>query len=340
MRTAGAKISAAGITARRVQLLDLSECGVRWRDSSAAPLDIGTEIDLILPAPRWFMRPVTVGGVVVRRDAGFACAAAIAAAHTTEVARFLRAAEPELSALGSGTVTLPAPAAFQRVAAALSLDGRVHMLLIAAARSADGSSFVAAGTATALARLGHRVLLIDANLQNPVQHLRFRGRGEPGLLQLLSADDPDMLSNAIWHSEAGVAVLPAGSSALAPASLSTSALPQIAALVRRLHFSVVVIDAPPALESVDGLCLAPLADSRILTVRAGNTRRRDVTDAVTLFDRQRAPITGVVLNDHTDLFAAVTVPSAVAPALLASAPGGEPRAADLRVNPERALNLT
>jgi receptor protein-tyrosine kinase len=63
----------------------------------------------------------------------------------------------------------------------------------------------------------------------------------------------------------------------------------------RSHFDGVVIDAPAAAPLADLGLLAPLADRVVLIVRAGQTTKPAIQEAVATIGAER--LLGIVLND-------------------------------------------
>jgi receptor protein-tyrosine kinase len=63
----------------------------------------------------------------------------------------------------------------------------------------------------------------------------------------------------------------------------------------RSQFDRVIIDAPAVLPLADLGILAPLADRVVLVVRAGQTTKPAIADAVASIGRER--LLGIVLND-------------------------------------------
>ena len=65
---------------------------------------------------------------------------------------------------------------------------KCKLICITAATSGEGTSEVAANTALALSKNNNKVLLIDGNLRNPVQHLAFNVQNK-GLTNAVMMDE-------------------------------------------------------------------------------------------------------------------------------------------------------
>lgn len=62
------------------------------------------------------------------------------------------------------------------------------------------------------------------------------------------------------------------------------------------EFDLVIIDSPPLLGFAECLQIASAADGVLIISKAGETRRRAVAEVISVLQRLRANIVGVVLN--------------------------------------------
>ncbi len=303
---------------RRVDVFDLSLDGVRWRDTE--PVEVGTVVGVSLRTRRLFGTSIHLEAVIVRREDVPVAAQFLASDARALLDDYLRTLRARFDPPAAAEATpFDAAAAFRLLGIGLERAGdRPRVIVVTGARSGDGSSFVAAGSALALASMGRGVLLVDAALHAPTQHLRFAARGGPGVAQLLI--EPSRASEMVQPTRAAVALLPAGAAGAGPGSFSPDAVRQLGAVVRGLGYPVVIVDAPPILTSGEALLLSRIADDTLLTVRAGVTRERDVTQALELLERNGTPATGIVLNDYRDAVAGLRVWSPAAAPAAAEAP--------------------
>jgi capsular exopolysaccharide synthesis family protein len=296
-----AKVAVVGESrrGRGVELVDLSADGVRWRDTT--PLDKGTRIRLTLRTRRFFGGTLQLDAAVVWQDHNGIAARFLDHTDRGGIERYLRRLQARMATAPQAEGDSAAAAAFGLLGLALEKRAQngSRVVVIASARPADGKSHVTAGIAAALARMGRRVLVVDADLHAPTQHLRFFTTGAPGLAQALHAREGD-LRELVQVSQTGVAVLPAGAVAVAPGLFSHDALSRVSAALRTIGYPLVLIDCPPLLTAAETLAFAQIADETLLTVRAGSTRERDVKLALALLERNGTPASGIVLNDHSD----------------------------------------
>jgi Mrp family chromosome partitioning ATPase len=285
---------------RRVSLIDLSPDGVSWRPSQ--PLEPGTRVRVSFRTGRVFGRTLRLDAVVIRNHARIIAAQFLAVEDRARLEAYLRAqAKAHVAAPSSSPAPFDAVAAFRVLAAGLeqAKEGEPRLVVVASPRPADGKSFVAAGIASHLAAMGRQILLVDADLQAPTQHLRFMGRGAPGLAQLLADANPKRAAAMVQPTASGVSLIAAGAAGVVP-GISQESAARITAVLRGLGFPIVIIDCPPILTSPETLLLIRSTDYTLLTVRSGVTRERDMRQALELLQRQGTPADGLVLNDYKD----------------------------------------
>ena len=182
----------------------------------------------------------------------------------------------------------------------LDPTGRARCFLVTSSDESEGKSTVAVNLASALAAIGRRVILIEADMRRPTaaKILRVR-RDAQGLSDMLVSSDgiEDML---IEVPEApGLAVLPSGT--VPPNSadlLSGGRMPEVLALARE-NADVVIIDSPPLLPVADTRVLLRLheVDGVILIGRAGVSRRDRLRAAIRVLAQSGLRVFGMVVTD-------------------------------------------
>jgi capsular exopolysaccharide synthesis family protein len=214
----------------------------------------------------------------------------------------------------SGGRDLDALDAFEGLADALRAraDSGVRTLLVTSARPEEGKSTTAAHLATVLARRGHGVVLVDADLR--WSSLRTTGAAglSSGLSGLLLNRLQDPQAALVPMGDRKLRFLPAGSLPSHPHQLlSQPRLPEIIDSLRA-KAACVILDSPSLLEADDAGLLAPHVDGVLLVVQAGRTRAHDVNSALRVLSRAGKRPLGVVLNraDRSAARARQTAPHA------------------------------
>jgi succinoglycan biosynthesis transport protein ExoP len=175
-------------------------------------------------------------------------------------------------------------------------------VLIASASREDGKSMTAANLAITFAHAGHRTLLLDCDLRQPVQHLIFLpedGAGPASGEGLTSALAGEVrISSIIYPTQVpGLCVLPCGPVPANPSELLSGKrfeqlLDSLAA-----SFDRVVIDSSSLGSVSDARSLAALADVTLLVVRMNRSTRALCSMTMDSLLRVGANIAGVIAND-------------------------------------------
>lgn len=203
-------------------------------------------------------------------------------------------------------------------------------ILLTAAGHDEGTTLVATNLARVLGRWGERVLLIDGQLRgDPQQPLEampawlprvLRGAATRGLklapgarrcsLQRLLADDAqatdglgdlllagrsDLPAAAQRTTMAGVDCIPRAAAPASPDLLATEAFSSLMRSASAVY-TVVLVDGPPALLSVDAENLSRHADAIVLVVRAMGPHTGAVREAVERLSRHAAPVVAAVVS--------------------------------------------
>jgi polysaccharide biosynthesis transport protein len=165
-------------------------------------------------------------------------------------------------------------------------------LLMTSAQPNEGKTTICVNLALSLAKLGRRVLLVDADLRQPSVHKTFGFSSSPGLIDVLEAG---VGWRAVVHSNAapGVDVLTAGRGMTEPSELLSSS--RMRALIHEAQaaYDFVLVDSPALfLNAADTRILAPLVGGTVVVIRSGVTSREVVGKVL----RQIPNLMGVVLN--------------------------------------------
>jgi capsular exopolysaccharide synthesis family protein len=172
-------------------------------------------------------------------------------------------------------------------------DKRVFMLT--SALSGEGKSFMALNLAASLARIGNRVVLVDADLRSPTLHRAFNLMLMPGLVSYL-ASETEFQACLQTTQIPGLFLVPAGGTSYTPTE--TLARPRMREFVRELRGMVpqhyVVVDAPAAAAVPESQILNRMIDALMVVVAANRTPRALVKQ--TIEKAAGTPIYGIVLN--------------------------------------------
>jgi polysaccharide biosynthesis transport protein len=166
--------------------------------------------------------------------------------------------------------------------------------VVTSAVTAEGKSSVTGNLAVAMAQLGLRVTLVDADLRRPSLAGYFGVSGDVGLTTVLIGRTD--LSAALQAVRPNLTLLASGTLPPNPSELLSSE--PVGGILDALaaDSDVVLIDSAPVLPVTDARVIASRCDGVILVVRAGSTHRRQVAEAVESLRKVRATVLGTVLN--------------------------------------------
>lgn len=194
--------------------------------------------------------------------------------------------------------TSPITEAFFSIGTSLGFTtehGTPRTLLVTSTRPAEGKSTSTWALANFHARLGKRVLLIDADMRKPA-FVTGEERSN-GLSTLLTTSDP-LVPFVVQTDGEGLMLLPCGPIPPNPAELLSSARMRQLLDEAAGHFDMVVVDGPPILGLADAPILATLCRGTLMVVESGKTRTRAASEALNRLRAAGANVVGCVLMRH------------------------------------------
>jgi non-specific protein-tyrosine kinase len=178
-----------------------------------------------------------------------------------------------------------------------SLDEKVQTLLVTSSTPTADKSVTVANLAVAMADGDRPVILVDADLRRPSQHLLFGLSNEVGFTNLFKDDDALHKPPLQTISNTSLQVLTSGPLPPIPSQLLASkkmdkVLQHLTSLA-----DIVIFDAPPVMAVNDASLLASKVDGVLLIVRAGGTKRDHVKAAKDRLEKVNARLIGAVLTN-------------------------------------------
>lgn len=177
---------------------------------------------------------------------------------------------------------------------------RTRRVMVTSALPGDGKTLVALNLAIALAQMGKRVLLIDADLRKPrlSMVLSLEGVG-PGLSSLLAGEEPieriEAATRPLLEVET-LSVIPSGPMPPNPADLLNGDRMDALLAACEAHYDWVIFDAPPA-ALADPTILSTHVGSVLFVVRSFRTPRELAKRACQGIAAVGGRVIGVVLNN-------------------------------------------
>jgi capsular exopolysaccharide synthesis family protein len=174
---------------------------------------------------------------------------------------------------------------------------RNKTLLITSPTAGNGKSTTAANLAAVMAQAGKKVLLVDADLRNPSQHIIFNLKdNRVGLSSLLSGQGT--WERAIQRAPIdGLDLLPSGPKPRNPSEMLNS--PMFGELLEMLaeKYDQIIIDSPPVMGVGDARIIAANSDLTLLVLRSEQSTRKLALLARDGLSGVGAHLLGVIVND-------------------------------------------
>ncbi|BAY97936.1 hypothetical protein NIES37_18840 [Tolypothrix tenuis PCC 7101] len=194
----------------------------------------------------------------------------------------------------------PVSSAFEMLQTNLSFsisDKMLKVIAISSSIPGEGKSFVAANLAVAVAQLGRRVLLVDADMRRPRQHKIWEQNNLVGLSNILVGQTE--LQTTTKEALMTLDIITAGTIPPNPAALLNSQ--RIATFIKQAtqEYDFVIIDCPPLTLVADALMLSKLVDGILLVIRPGVANTGSVNATKMLLEQSGHQVLGMVANGVT-----------------------------------------
>jgi len=176
----------------------------------------------------------------------------------------------------------------------LSSDKDLKIIVITSSVAQEGKSEVSANLAVAMAQVGHRVLLVDADMRRPTQHHIWELTNSAGLSNVMV--DQVALDVAVREVMTNLHVLSSGVIPPNPIALLDSK--RMASLIAMFSqsYDYVVFDTPPLAGTADAAVLGKMADGILLVVRPGVVDSTSANAAKEFLAQSGQTVLGMVIN--------------------------------------------
>jgi len=176
----------------------------------------------------------------------------------------------------------------------LSSDREIKAMVITSSAPREGKSEVSANLAVSIAQVGHRVLLVDADMRHPSQHHAWDLTNGMGLSNVL-VDQLDFRA-LVQRVMPNLDVLTAGVIPPNPVALLDSN--RMSALIREFsqEYDYVLFDTPPLSGTADASVLGNMVDGVLLVVRPGVVNSRSAKATRDFLEQSGQDVLGIVAN--------------------------------------------
>ena len=179
----------------------------------------------------------------------------------------------------------------------LCSDKELKVVVVTSSTPQEGKSTVAANLAVAMAQSGRRVLLVDADMRQPMQHKIWELLNQAGLSNVLVGQAE--LRTVIREVMVNLSVLTAGVTPPNPMNLLESQ--RMAALIENFsdQYDFVIIDTPSVSIAADAPILGKMSDGILLVVRPGVVDAASAASAKEFLQQSSQNVLGLVVNGVT-----------------------------------------
>lgn len=284
--------AAAGVSANNISIVDLAS-------TPARPVAPNLLVNLGLSLLASFVAAL---GVIYLRE------------NLDDVLRTIDETERKLGVTGLGMVPRLDPGAlfseevqkrdsslseaFRTIRSAIELaddKGPPRTIFITSCGKGEGKTSTAFALASDFARIGRRVLLVDADMRRPSMHKLLALDNKVGLVDLLNREkgiEEVVRSTAI----AGLDFISSGAAGPNPAELLASAtLPWLIGQLEEIY-DLVIVDGAPMLGLADAPSIAVHVEATLFVIDASQTRLKTIRSALRRLRLSRANLRGVILN--------------------------------------------
>jgi capsular exopolysaccharide synthesis family protein len=177
----------------------------------------------------------------------------------------------------------------------LTVDHPPRVLVVTSSSPSEGKSTTSINIALALAEAERTVVLVDGDLRRPRLAKYLDVLGSVGVSTVLSGGAA--LDEVLQQTKfPRLTVLAAGPTPPNPSELLGSLAAEKMLAELRSRFDYVIIDSAPLLAVTDGAILSAKSDGALVVVKAGKTRRDQLSHAIGMLNDVGATLLGAVLT--------------------------------------------
>ncbi|MEH2317058.1 GumC family protein [Nostoc sp.] len=168
-------------------------------------------------------------------------------------------------------------------------------LMLTSALPGEGKTTLVLGLVASATRMHRRVLVIDANLQNPSLHKILELSNDWGLSLLLVDETTTHFQDYIQPIHPSIDILTAGPEPEDTVKLlSSQRMKELIELFEE-SYDLVLIDAPPILGTVDARIVASFCNGIVMVERMGKVTRTELTQATEILSKLN--LIGIIANE-------------------------------------------
>lgn len=203
-----------------------------------------------------------------------------------------------------GNTKSPVSEAFRALRTNLTFSPNTKTILVTSCGMSDGKSYVTANLATAIAKAGKKVIIVDVDMRKGRQNKIFQLDNKKGLSNYLAncsdtrVDVNEITSYIKTTSVQNLHMITSGSRPSNPAELLTPM--KIKGLISVLEgiYDIVLLDGTPSSIIADSVAIAKFVDYTLLVTAHKTTKIEEAKKVIKNFEQVGGSIKGAVLNKY------------------------------------------
>jgi polysaccharide biosynthesis transport protein len=179
----------------------------------------------------------------------------------------------------------------------LCSDKQLKSIVVTSSVDREGKSEVAANLAVAMAQVGRRVLLVDADMRHPIQHHVWDLTNALGLSNMIvDKVSLNTVAKEVMPEFPNLNVLPCGVLPPNPMALLDSQRMEKLVETFAANYDFVIFDTPALSGTADAAVLSDLTDGILLVVRPGVVDVNSANAAKEFLTQSGQKVLGIVIN--------------------------------------------
>ena len=203
-----------------------------------------------------------------------------------------------------GNTKSPVSEAFRALRTNLTFSPNTRTILVTSSGMSDGKSYVTSNLATALAKAGKKVIIVDADMRKGRQNKIFEVDNKKGLSNYLAncsetrVDIEEITSYIKTTSIPNLHIMTSGSRPSNPSELLIPVKIQGLLSVLEEIYDIVLLDGTPSSIIADSIAIAKFVDYTLLVTSHKTTKIEEAKRVIKSFEQVGGDIKGAVLNKY------------------------------------------
>lgn len=203
-----------------------------------------------------------------------------------------------------GNAKSPVSEAFRILRTNITFSSNTKTILVTSCGTSEGKSYITANLATAIAKVGKKVIIVDSDMRKGRQNRIFELNNKVGLSNYLANTDEtkvdvDKVTSYIKTTKIqNLHVMTSGSRPSNPSELLTPTKVQNLLAVLEEIYDIIILDGSPSNLIADSISIAKFVDYTLLITAHKSTKIEEAKRVIKNFEQVGGRIKGAVLNKY------------------------------------------